>query len=293
MYSKGVIGYIVEEMEDKGVRSPRSGNLPVDSRGHETVVDTKSKVVRRWLRELDECAVPVFIPIAWWIDLMALFVGIGFGGSLAGPFGALAGLLISQSLVLYKIVRGWLRQCGIWVIPTEAWEGEPPQRTQSQGVREGTCEDEAHLVLGALIVVTRRKQRRKGGIEVRRIEQNEDSIVSSCGNRIRFVANMLGSTIQNVISILKDVLHYPLLLALFGLNIVVIIPGSIGLGITFFGILWPVSVLLFQMPAISLIVIEVRRQMKSLPPTETFETSPERWNQVLTEFVSDVKEETT
>jgi len=57
---------------------------------------------------------------------MALFAGIGFGGSLAGPFGALAGLLISQSLVLYKIVRGWLRQCGIWVVLTEAWEGEPP-----------------------------------------------------------------------------------------------------------------------------------------------------------------------
>jgi len=104
-------------------------------------------------------------------------------------------------------------------------------------------------------------------------------------------AHLLGLSLQAVVSFLKDVLHYPLLLAMFGFNAVAVIPASIGVGIVYFGALWPVPVILFQAPAITLIAREAIRQMKSMPPSESFETSPERFVEALKEFVADVKKD--
>jgi len=48
--------------------------------------------------------------------------------------------------------------------------------------------------------------------------------------------------------------------------------------------------LICDSPLLYVFGCEIWRQLHSLPESEAFETSPERWNQALTEFVNDVKD---
>jgi len=93
--------------------------------GNPGLVDSMSKI-RAFLkdqRDLVDCAKVVLIPVAWYIDIIALLAGVTYGGCLYGPLGALAGFFVTQAIVLYKIGRAMWRQLTIWL--SSAWETEP------------------------------------------------------------------------------------------------------------------------------------------------------------------------
>lgn len=90
-------------------------------------------------------------------------------------------------------------------------------------------------------------------------------------------------TFKELPEIIFTVLRYPLLLALLGFNCAVVIPVFI-VGAAVYGFISIGLLLLVESPAIYYVVREAMRQVKMLPMSETWETSPEKWNQALQDF---------
>jgi hypothetical protein len=100
------------------------------------------------------------------------------------------------------------------------------------------------------------------------------------------------TTLTKLVTIIKElpeiiytVLKYPMLLVLLAFNCAIVIPLGI-LGIASYGIPSIALFFLAETPAIYFIVKEAIRQIKMLPMSETWETSPEKWNQALKDFAS-------
>lgn len=125
MYPKGVITEIVEKMEDPSLSdASRRSRSHSGSRRKQGLVDSKSKVRAFWReqRDLVDCAKTVLMPVAWYIDIVALLAGVSYGGCVYGPLGALAGFFLTQSVVLFKIAEEVRRRMTIWL--SESWETE-------------------------------------------------------------------------------------------------------------------------------------------------------------------------
>ncbi len=90
----------------------------------------------------------------------------------------------------------------------------------------------------------------------------------------------------------KTVFKYPVLLTLMGFDIVVVIPVTVFYGglyfhNTFYGLaLLPIT----QLPITVMTIREAIRQSRLKPPTEAFETSPEKWQKAFDEYQKLVKE---
>jgi hypothetical protein len=111
------------------------------------------------------------------------------------------------------------------------------------------------------------------------------------GKRLSLGYRALVASLRDLVEDLPLIFHNPLLLAGAAIEIVMVPSTAIAL-IATYGYLYCVCLgLALETPLIYLFCREVYRQIHLLPMTESFETSPERWNQVLTEFVSDVKDD--
>ncbi|RLC85625.1 MAG: hypothetical protein DRJ03_11145 [Chloroflexi bacterium] len=86
---------------------------------------------------------------------------------------------------------------------------------------------------------------------------------------------------------LATVLKYPVLLALFALDVVVIIPFCFFVGFPQLGLTFGLGVLLAsQTPIIYLIAKEIWRQLHMLPMSEAWETTWEQWQEALEYFIN-------
>lgn len=93
--------------------------------------------------------------------------------------------------------------------------------------------------------------------------------------------------LKRLFDVLSTVLKYPLLIALFSLNVFVLIPLGF-MSISKYGFLGFALLMIFESPAIFLIVREAWRQAKLAPAVDRWETSPERWTEALDEYVKTV-----
>lgn len=129
MYLRGVseVRANVERSNEEGQALPHTrgrDNRNGRTRRKSSLVDSVSTLRAFWReqRDLVDCAKTVLIPVAWYVDIIALLVGVSYGGCRYGPIGALAGFFLSQSVVLYKISGEIRRRMAIWL--SESWEGE-------------------------------------------------------------------------------------------------------------------------------------------------------------------------
>jgi len=124
---------------------------------------------------------------------------------------------------------------------------------------------------------------------VKKIEGDDDS---RRRNRTRNHKRSRLSTYRNrVVDAACTVLRYPLLLAGVAIEMVMVPSVAFAL-IGSWGALR--SLMLFltcDSPLLYVFGCEIWRQLHSLPESEAFETSPERWNQALTEYINDVKDD--
>ncbi|MCJ7634110.1 hypothetical protein MUP77_17200 [Candidatus Bathyarchaeota archaeon] len=76
-------------------------------------------------------------------------------------------------------------------------------------------------------------------------------------------------------------LEWVLILTYLGFNFSVLIPWSFIYGVTAYGYYFPLLILATQAPIEYYIIREIIRQIRSLPQSEAFEISQERWNKAL------------
>jgi hypothetical protein len=90
--------------------------------------------------------------------------------------------------------------------------------------------------------------------------------------------------IKELPDILFTVFKYPMLLVLLAFNCAIVIPLGI-LGIALYGMPGIALLFLAETPALYFVIKEAIRQIKMLPMSESWETSPEKWNQALKDFM--------
>lgn len=83
------------------------------------------------------------------------------------------------------------------------------------------------------------------------------------------------------------VVKYPLLLGLFGFDIFVVIPFLL-FSASMFGYTSLLVLAITQSPVIFMIIQEERRKRQTLPMTDRWETSQERWLELLDEYTETV-----
>jgi hypothetical protein len=98
------------------------------------------------------------------------------------------------------------------------------------------------------------------------------------------ILTKLVTIIKELPEILCTVFKYPMLLVLLAFNCAIVIPLGI-LSIALYGVLGIGLLLLAETPALYFVVKEAIRQIKMLPMSESWETSPEKWNQALKDFI--------
>lgn len=110
--------------------------------------------------------------------------------------------------------------------------------------------------------------------------------------RVRITASAIIATLKEIPDMVFVALKYPVLLALFGLN------GCLGIPLFIFGLAMygPIVIPLFlvaESPLIYMIGKEALRQIKQLPMSESWETSPEKWKKTFDEYKSMVENKKT
>lgn len=111
-------------------------------------------------------------------------------------------------------------------------------------------------------------------------------------SRARVTASRIIETLKEVPDVIYVALKYPVLLAIFGFNGSVVIPLLI-VGLAKYG---PIVIPLFlvaESPIIYMVVKEALRQIKQLPMTESWETSPEKWKKAFDEYKNMVESKKT
>lgn len=110
--------------------------------------------------------------------------------------------------------------------------------------------------------------------------------------RVRITASAIIATLKEIPDMIFVALKYPVLLALFSLNVSMVIPLFI-FGLAKYG---PIVIPLFlvaESPLIYMVVEEALRQIKQLPMSESWETSPEKWKKAFDEYKSMVESKKT
>jgi hypothetical protein len=89
-----------------------------------------------------------------------------------------------------------------------------------------------------------------------------------------------------------EVIQYPVLLGLLALDLVIVLPSTFIIGYRF-GFFTALAFFIFtQSPIQYMIVKEIVRQSMRLPMSEAWETSPEKWQKTVDEYVATSKKET-
>lgn len=110
--------------------------------------------------------------------------------------------------------------------------------------------------------------------------------------RARITASAIIATVKEIPDMIFVALKYPMLLALFGLNVSVGVPLFI-FGLAKYGPIVTPLFLVMESPLIYMIVKEALRQIKQLPMSESWETSPEKWRKAFDEYKSMVENKKT
>lgn len=104
------------------------------------------------------------------------------------------------------------------------------------------------------------------------------------------IANQFYRRIRELFSDISTVLSFPMKLALFGFQVTGGLLLAIGYGImNNWGCYTPLLLVIGFSPELFLVAREVYRQIHSLPPSEAFETSPERWSKAFQEYADSQK----
>lgn len=90
--------------------------------------------------------------------------------------------------------------------------------------------------------------------------------------------------------ILTTVLKWPLLITVFSVNAFLIIPFMV-MSMTKYGVLGFFFLLLAESPMLFLAAKEAWRQWTLQPATDRWETSPEKWNEAVDDFVKMVDDD--
>jgi hypothetical protein len=90
-----------------------------------------------------------------------------------------------------------------------------------------------------------------------------------------------------------EVVQYPVLLGLLAFDLVVVLPSTFVIGYRF-GFFTALAFFIFtQSPIQYLIVMEIVRHSMRLPMSEAWETSPEKWQKTVDEYIASSKKEET
>jgi hypothetical protein len=90
--------------------------------------------------------------------------------------------------------------------------------------------------------------------------------------------------------VLSTVLKWPLLVTLFAFNAFVVIPFAV-MSITQFGFIGFILLIAVESPLFFLAIREARRQWKIQPAIDRWETSLEKWNEAVNDYVKMVDDE--
>jgi hypothetical protein len=90
--------------------------------------------------------------------------------------------------------------------------------------------------------------------------------------------------------VLSTVLKWPLLVTLFAFNAFVVIPFAV-MSITQFGFIGFILLIAVESPMFFLAIREARRQWKIQPVIDRWETSLEKWNEAVNDYVKMVDDE--
>jgi len=101
-------------------------------------------------------------------------------------------------------------------------------------------------------------------------------------------ASRIIETLKEIPETIYVALKYPVLLAMFGLNASVAIPLFI-VGLAKYGLIVIPLFLIAESPIIYMVINEALRQIKQLPMSESWETSPEKWKKAFDEYKSMVE----
>jgi len=128
----------------------------------------------------------------------------------------------------------------------------------------------AHMTLISVVAV--RRERNRGSRKFK--------VVKRVGTR-RFYRDFV------------EVIQYPVLLCLLAFDLVVVLPSTFVIGYRF-GFFTALAFFIFtQSPIQYLIVREIVRQSMRLPMSEAWETSPEKWQKTVDEYIASSKKEET
>lgn len=128
-------------------------------------------------------------------------------------------------------------------------------------------------------------------------DQTRKTFASNIGRRFNCLMSSFRKCLSNIRSLVEvrslaegllTILKIPVLMGLFALDISVVMPLCICL-IPFHGGWAVVALILSQSPIIYLVLKEAYRQMHMLPMSEAWETSTERWQQLLDEYAKENK----
>lgn len=106
---------------------------------------------------------------------------------------------------------------------------------------------------------------------------------------LKMVARRILRWVNAIFGDLSDVLSIPVKLALYGFHIGAGLFYAVCATMNTLGPLTPLILFVWFSPEIALVVREIWRQINSLPPTEAFEISQERWEKALDEIVRTTK----
>ena len=90
--------------------------------------------------------------------------------------------------------------------------------------------------------------------------------------------------------VLSTVLKWPLLVTLFAFNAFVVIPFAV-MSMTQFGFIGFILLIAVESPMFFLAIREARRQWKIQPAIDRWETSLEKWNEAVNDYVKMVDDE--
>ena len=110
--------------------------------------------------------------------------------------------------------------------------------------------------------------------------------------RVRITASGIIRTLKEIPETIYIALKYPALLAMFGLNVSVAIPLFI-VGLAKYGLIVIPLFLIAESPIIYMVIREALRQIKQLPMSESWETSPEKWKKTFDEYKNMVENKKT
>lgn len=91
---------------------------------------------------------------------------------------------------------------------------------------------------------------------------------------------------KNAVNDIATIFRLPLLLAMFAVNCLVVLPLGF-LAIWLYGASGIAICVIMQTPVMYLIVREARRQLHSLPMSESWELSPEDWDNAIEDYVKE------